>query len=293
MKGYKTIKDPTGADIISATIKVSYMATILTSAQAAADKVGDAAYLHDTYNTVDEVAASMYAAEIGQPEDTFSSRRQADGSKSEYPEDVKAARKRRSPEASEAIDAKALDIWRRHKTHIEEDYPFFAVLGLAINYVNAHCFLCDDIGQEINRADFAAEQADYTGTTYIKGDPSANLISWLTAVFLTTHEKYYKALLKDWINTISSMEAYLSADVVADSRTYSRIYTQFPQIRMDFFRLLDDYFSFHFANSKKAAKGNSGVDFEGTFNAFVEQYAAPTLFVPNISEDTYRRYRGK
>lgn len=75
MKGYKTIKGPTPSDIIDAAIKISFEATILTSAQAAADKVGDAAYLHAMYNTIDEVAAMEYAAEIGQPEDAFSSRR--------------------------------------------------------------------------------------------------------------------------------------------------------------------------------------------------------------------------
>lgn len=279
MKGYKTIKQPTPDDIIQAAIKVSYMATIITSAQAAADKVGDAAYLHATYNTVDEVAAMNYAAEIGQPKDTFSSRRQADGSKSKYPEDVKTARKRRSPEASEAIDAKALNMWQRRKDKIRRFYPYFAILDLATKYDNAHCFLGDAIGQETYRTDILAGEADESVYQHAKGDPSANLYSWLTAVFLIVHDKYYKTLLKEWI-------AYIH------DPTYAPGYARHPDIKRDLFKLLDDYFAFHF-NNKEALNSENLPTFELTFNAFIEQYSAIAILVPNITEDTYRRYDGK
>lgn len=310
MKGYKTIKQPTPDDIIQAAIKVSYMATILTSAQAAADKVGDAAYLHDIYNTVDEVAAMNYAAEIGQPKDTFSSRRQADGSKSEFPEDVLAARKRRSPEASRAIDAKALDIWHKYRLKHQRSYPYFAIVDIATGYVNAHCFLGDTIGQEINRTDILAGEADESVYPHAKGNPSANLVSWLTAVFLTVHDKYYKTLLKEWIayidyqttqtrqalehlridGTITGAFANCLAERVP---TYARhLYARHPEIKRDFFKLLDDYFTFHF-NNKEALNSEDAPTFELTFNAFIEQYSAIAIFVPNITEDTYRRYKGK
>lgn len=305
MKGYKTIKGPTPDDIVQAAIKVSYMATILTSAQAAADKVGDAAYLHADYNTVDEVAAREYAAEIGQPEDTFSSRRQADGSESEAPEDVKAARKRRSPEASRAIDAKALDMWRKRRLDQQRFYPYFALVDLAVNYVNAHCFLGDTIGQEINRTDYLAEHADENTYPHDKGDPSANLVSWLTAVFLTVHDKYYKTLLKEWIAYIDDpltqtrqalehlrIDGTITGAYANYLAEYVPTYDRHPEIKRDFFKLLDDYFTFHL-NNKEALNGNDVLTFELTFNAFIEQYPAPTLFVPNITEDTYRRYKGK
>ena len=304
MKGYKTVKGPTPDDIIQAAIKVSYMATILTSAQAAADNIGDAAYLHAAYNTVDEVAARDYAAEIGQPEDTFSSRRQADGSESEYPEDVKAARKRRSPEAAEAIDAKALGMWYKRKLDQQRFYPYFALLDLAINYVNAHCFLGDTLGQEINRADEAAERAEYVGNPHPKGDPSANLISWMSAVFLTTHGAYYKTLLKEWIAYIDDpdtekrkafaprFDGVITGAYANYLEEYVPLYDRHPEIKRDFFSLLDDYFSFHLQN-KEALNGEDVLTYELTFNAFIEQYPAAAIFVPNISEDTYRRYKGK
>lgn len=309
MKGYKTIKQPTPDDIIRAAIKVSYMATIITSAQAAADKVGDAAYLHDIYNTVDEVAAMNYAAEIGKPKDTFSSRRQADGSKSKYPEDVKNARKRRSPEVSEAIDAKALDIWHKHRPKYMRFYPYFAIFDLAEEYANAHCFLDDAIGQEINRTDLLAGDADESVYQHAKGDPSANLLSWLTAVFLTVHDKYYKTLLKEWIAYIDDPTTQtrqvleplhidgpttgdISKAVSEYLAEYVPTYARHPEIKRDFFKLLDDYFAFHF-NNKEALNGEDVPTFEFTFNAFIEQYSVIAIFVPNITEDTYRRYSGK
>ena len=303
MKGYKTIKGPTPSDIIDAAIKISFEATILTSAQAAADKVGDAAYLHAMYNTIDEVAAMEYAAEIGQPEDAFSSRRQADGSKSEYPEDVKTARKRRSPEASEAIDAKALGMWQRRNDNIQRFYPYFAIIDLAVKYVNAHCFLGDAIGQEINRVDGEAEHSE---KPYPQGEPSANLIAWLTTVFLATHEKYFKTLLKEWIAYIDDpatqtrqafehtrIDGTITGAYANYRAEYVPTYDRHPEIKRDFFKLLDDYFTFHSANKGNKEIAARGRYFEGTFYAFIDQYATPTLFVPNISEDTYRRYRGK
>lgn len=299
MKGYKTINEPTPGDIISAAVKLSYESAILTSAQAAIDKIGDAAYLHAYYNTVDEVAARNYASEIGQPEDTYSSRRQADGSMSEFPEDVLAARKRRSPEASEAIDAKALDMWRRHKLNIRRYYPYFALIDIAINYVNAHCFLNDSIGQEINRVDDEAEN----NKVYQSGDPSANLISWFTAVFLTTHDKYYKTLLKEWIEYINnpvtqtrkviehvSIDGTIPEAYAKYLSEYVPTHDRHPEIKRDFFDLLDAYFTFHTANKDKKEIASRGPYFEGTFYAFIDQYEAPSIYVPNITEATYRRY---
>lgn len=287
MKGYKTIKEPTPDDIIQSAIKVSYMATILTSAQAAADNIGDAAYLHAAYNTVDEVAAMNYAAEIGKPKDTFSSRQQADGSKSEYPEDVKTALKRRSPEAAKAIDAKALTMWRRRIPRIRRYYPYFAIIDdIAINYVNAHGFLGDSIGKEIDRLDYEAEHCEELGTPYPAGEPSANLISWFAAVFLATHDKHYKTLLKEWI-------AYIKNPVMQAQKNiaeYVPTHVRHPEIKRDFSKLLDDYFAYHIANKDKKEITSRGPYFEGTFYAFIEQYEAATLFVPNITEATYRRY---
>lgn len=303
MKGYKTIKEPTPGDIISAAVKLSYESAILTSAQAAIDKIGDAAYLHAYYNTVDEVAARNYASEIGLPEDTYSSRQQADGSMSEFPEDVLAARKRRSPEASEAIDAKALDMWHKRKLNIRCYYPYFALIGIAINYVKAHCFLDDSIGKEINRVDDEAENNKDVGKLYQSGDPSANLISWLTAVFLTTHDKYYKTLLKEWIAYINnpvtqtrkviehvSIDGTIPEAYAKYLSEYVPTHDRHPEIKRDFFDLLDAYFTFHTANKDKKEIASRGPYFEGTFYAFIDQYEAPSIYVPNITEATYRRY---
>lgn len=303
MKGYKTIKEPTPGDIISAAVKLSYESAILTSAQAAIDKIGDAAYLHAYYNTVDEVAARNYASEIGLPEDTYSSRQQADGSMSEFPEDVLAARKRRSPEASEAIDAKALDMWHKRKLNIRCYYPYFALIGIAINYVKAHCFLDDSIGKEINRVDDEAENNKDVGKLYQSGDPSANLISWLTAVFLTTHDKYYKTLLKEWIAYINnpvtqtrkviehvSIDGTIPEAYAKYLSEYVPTHDRHPEIKRDFFGLLDAYFTFHTANKDKKEIASRGPYFEGTFYAFIDQYEAPSIYVPNITEATYRRY---
>lgn len=281
MKGYKTVQTQMPSDIISAAVKLSYEATILTSAQAAIDKIGDAAYLHDLYSVYDERAAREYAAEIGQPEDTFT-------------------RKGRSPEASKAIDAKALGMWRERETDIRRYYPYFALINLAVTYVNAHCFLEDSLGQEISRVDGKAEDSK---EPYPSGEPSANLISWLTAVFLTTHDKYYKTLLKEWIayiddpytQTRQAIEHIHIDSTMPDAYVnyiseYVPTHERHPEIKRDFFKLLDDYFTYHIANKDNGEITKRGPYFEGTFYAFIDRYDAPTLFVPNITEATYRRY---
>lgn len=275
---YKEKKRPSSDDVISAMSQSAYMMGLVEKPEAVAQGIGDAKYLHDFYNTLDEVAARKHEKVRKVPEGTYSSRLLEDGSESEYPEDVLKARERRDDQANRRIDAQVERWWIKRGLNHATEYPHRKIVTAMLQWMNTHFFLEDKIAEEIQAADERAEKSKVTPAV---GEPSANLVAWLSSYFLITHKEIYVYLLNRW----RSNPQYVDKDFlnIDDITQYT------PEIKKPLFKMMNEYFDYHLSHLDEASE-NPYYYFDGTFGRFVESNLPKSIYYPDITLDTYRRF---
>lgn len=278
MDYYKEISNPTYLETITALSQSAYMMVMVETPECAAQGIGDAQYLHDYYNTLDEVAAARHEKVRKVPSGTYSSRILEGGGKSELPEDVLKARERRDDRANKAINAQIERWWNKRGLNIATEYPHRMIMTAAVHWLNGHRFLETPIAKEIGAADARAEESKVLPA---RGEPSANLISWISAYFLVTHKEIYLDLLREWRENPTNVDKTgCFNDAIVEYR---------PRIKSLLFELLNQFFDYHFSHLDEVTD-DPYLYFDGTFSGFVENNLPESVFFPNITLDTYRRF---
>lgn len=278
MQLYKEIKNPSPDDVIRAMSQSAYMAALVETPEAVAQGIGDAQHLHAFYNTLDEAAAIRHEKMRKVPEGTFSSRLLEDGSTNEYPEDVLKARERRDEQANRRINAQVERWWIKRGLNHATEYPHRKIITAALQWINGHAFLETPIAQEIQAADERAEKSTIRPAL---GEPSALLVSWLSSYFLITHKEIYTYLLNCWKHNPTKPDI---------DRLYVDDITEWhPEIKKPLFKLFNDFFAYHMAHLDETTD-NPYFYFDGTFGGFVDNNLPDSIFYPEITLDTYRRF---
>lgn len=278
MNDYKEKKNPSSEDVIRAMSQSAYMAALVERPEAVAQNIGDAKYLHDFYNTLDEVAASKHEKVRKAPEGTYSSRLLEDGSKSELPEDVLKARERRDEQANRRINAQVERWWIKRGLNTATEYPHRKIITAILQWVNTHQFLEDAIAAEIQAAD---ERAEKSTVKPALGEPSAMLVAWIASYFLITHKDIYVYLLNRW----KSEPQFTDKD-----RLFVDDITQWhPEIKKPLFKLLNDFFAYHLSHLDETTD-NPYYYYDGTFGSFIDHNPPKSIYYPEITLDIYRRF---
>lgn len=272
MNDYKEIKNPTKQEVLQAMSQSAYMAVLVENPEAVAQSIGDAKHLHELYNTLDEVAASKQEKLRKVPEGTYSSRLLEDGSTSELPEDVLKARERRDAKANRAIDAQVGRWWDKRGLNVAFDYPHRRLATAGVQWMNSHDFIEDDISRELHDADGRAMESNLPPV----GEPSAMLLSWISALFLVSNKAIYQRMVKEWAGNVWNRDTLLFA-------------TDYPEIKTPFYRLLNDYMAYHMAH-KEEASADPYYYFDGTFGAYLERNLPKEIYFPTVTFETYRRF---